>query len=82
MTDPPLRVDYWVLNGGAVEVRIFNVAGLTMRHLVNLSLTPGAYSAYWDGTDDSGQLMTTGLYLVAVREPNRMEIKKVLVVRQ
>jgi flagellar hook assembly protein FlgD len=75
-------VDYWVLNGGDVQLRVYNVRGTTIRHLYTGSQAPGAYTLTWDGLDDDGQQASTGLYLIAVMEPNRVETKKVAVVKQ
>jgi hypothetical protein len=82
LSDPPLRVDYWVVNGGAVQVRVYNVVGLAVRHLTDADMQPGAYTLYWDGKDDTGAPLASGLYLVAVKEPGRVDIKKVLVLKQ
>jgi len=82
LSDPPLRVDYWVLNGGTVEVRVYNVADVAVRHLSSATMAPGAYTLYWDGKDDTGAPMASGLYLIAVTEPGRVDIKKVLVLKQ
>jgi hypothetical protein len=82
LSDPPLAVDYWVLNGGTVQVRVYNVAGVAIRHLVNASMGVGAYATAWDGKDDTGAPVYSGLYIVAITEPNRVEVKKVLVLRQ
>ncbi len=61
---------------------VYNVADARIKTLVHASLPAGAYTAYWDGRDDRGEIAASGLYLVAVLEPRRMEIKKVLVLKQ
>ena len=71
-----------MINGGDVQLRVYNVRGATIRHLYSGSQAPAAYTQYWDGLDDNGQEASTGLYLIAVMEPNRVEIKKVAVVKQ
>jgi hypothetical protein len=40
------------------------------------------YTAFWDGRDDNGSPVYSGLYLVVITEPKRVEIKKVLAVNQ
>lgn len=69
-------------NGGSIHIDVYNVAGLEMRHLVAQSMIAGAYTIYWDGRDDTGAPMASGLYLVVMTEPSRMEIKKVVVLKQ
>lgn len=82
VSDPPLRVDYWVIQGGSVQLRVYNVAGSTIRHLASVDQAPGAYTLFWNGLDDDGQESSTGLYLIALIQPNRVDIKKVAVVKQ
>jgi hypothetical protein len=81
-TDPPLRVDYWVINGGDVKVCVYSVADYKIRTIVSTNLPVGAYTTYWDGRDDRGESVASGLYLVAIIEPRRVEIKKVVVLKQ
>ncbi len=82
LTDPPLRIDYWVENSGSVQIRIYSAVDLLVRHLASLNQAAGAYTIYWDGRDDTGAPLASGLYLVAVFENQRVEIKKVLVFKQ
>jgi flagellar hook assembly protein FlgD len=82
LSDPPLLVAYWVVNGGQVDIRIYNVADICIRHLVSANMGLGAYAANWDGKDDNGNPVYSGLYLVAITEPGRIEIKKVVAVNQ
>jgi flagellar hook assembly protein FlgD len=65
-----------------VEVRVYTVAGRCVRHLVDMNLPAGAYTTTWDGADDRGEMVYSGLYFVLVKDPGRREIKKVLVVRR
>ena len=82
LTDPPLRVDYWVENGGQVQVKVYNVAGQQIQTLVEGSMPVGAYTTYWDGKDYNGSPSFTGLYLVVVKESRRWEAKKLLVIHR
>jgi hypothetical protein len=82
LSDPPLRIDYWIVNGGSYQIRVYNVAGLCIRHLASASTPIGAYTTYWDGKDDTGAPLASGLYVVAVTESGRVDVKKVLVLKQ
>jgi flagellar hook assembly protein FlgD len=83
LSDPPLLVAYWVINGGQVDIRVYNVADICIRHLVSANMPQGTtYTAFWDGRDDNGSPVYSGLYLVVITEPKRVEIKKVLAVNQ
>jgi hypothetical protein len=82
VTGSPLVVDYWVVNGGAIDIGIHSMAGQIIRHLLNTTQTAGAYAVNWDGKDDEGSPVYSGIYLVVVHEGSRVEMKKVLAVRE
>ena len=82
VSGPPLAINYQVVNGGSVEVSVFNVLGQRMRRVVQASQPPNYYSVLWDGSDDTGDALSTGLYLVVYSENGSIQIKKVLVMKK
>ena len=46
------------------QVRIFDRTGVVVRTLCNGKRLYGKSSELWDGTDDSGELLPTGIYIV------------------
>ncbi len=49
-------------SGGAVEMTIYDVNGREVRTLVNERMTPGDRLAYWDGLDNTGEKVGSGVY--------------------
>lgn len=47
-----------------VRITIFNARGRAVRHLSRGSISPSAGSVIWDGRDDSGLYVPTGIYIV------------------
>lgn len=82
VSGPSLAIYYQVVNGGTVRVSVYNVLGQRMRQVVHTSQPPNYYSVLWDGTDDTGTALSTGLYLVVFDENGSDQIKKVLVVKK
>jgi len=50
--------------GGATEVTVYSVLGQPVRQLVNRALSVGYYSRIWDGRDNAGNPVGTGVYLI------------------
>jgi hypothetical protein len=50
-----------------VELTIYNILGQVVRRLVNDRQFPGKHIAYWDGSDDGGQPVASGVYLYQLR---------------
>jgi hypothetical protein len=82
LSDPPLPVYYQVPQGGEVQLMIYSIVARPVRHLAGGSIAAGAYSASWDGKEDSGEPVAPGIYLVVLTEPGHTVIKKLLVLKQ
>jgi hypothetical protein len=82
LSGTPLSISF-VSNGGVIDLRVYNVTGASVRHLITqVSIPAGSHTVSWDGKDDNGEPVATGLYMVVVLEAGHAEIKKVLVVKQ
>jgi len=79
---PALTISYGFQAPGAMKLRVYNIQGMVIRHLADGPTGAGVYTTVWDGRDDLGQEVTTGIYLVVLRFEKHTEIKKVLVIRQ
>ena len=62
------------------EIKILTIDG----KLVNSFLSPGGRVAYWDGKDQQGRLVNSGVYLIVAhdQEGNSVLTGKVAVLRQ
>jgi len=81
LSDPPLVIKYRS-SGTLIDLRIYNPTANSIRHLCSCVLQPGFHTFVWDGKDDNGEPVNTGLYLVMARESGHVELKKVLVVKR
>ena len=64
-----------------VRLAVYNVLGQMVRTLVLAERAPGAYSAAWDGLDDSGRDVGTGVYVVQLSTALNRGRRKVLLLR-
>ena len=58
---------YEVTTGGQVALRVYNAAGQRVRELYHGYRPPGRYRAMWDGCDDRGAELASGVYLWELR---------------
>ncbi len=63
---------------GKTFVHIYNVLGQRVRTLRDEPLKAGPNDAYWDGRDDSGNSLATGVYFIRIETPNREQVLKVV----
>lgn len=66
---------------GDVRLGLYNVRGQLVRTVTGPALTRGRYDWAWDGTDDSGAAVSSGVYFVRLEVDGRTETEKVLLVR-
>ncbi|MBN1352358.1 FG-GAP repeat protein [candidate division KSB1 bacterium] len=64
-----------------VELKIFNALGEEVCTLVNAYQAAGAYKVVWDGKDNLGKIMPTGIYLYKLVSSDYSEIRKLVFVR-
>jgi hypothetical protein len=69
--------------GGPASTRIdlFDVSGRLVRRIFDGEKTPGMHLHTWDGTDDRGRPVDTGVYYLRLRSAGLEETGKILVVR-
>jgi hypothetical protein len=66
---------------GDVELAVFNLAGQRAATLVQGMRDAGTYAVRWDGTDDAGQALASGVYLYRLRAGAQEQTCKLLLVR-
>lgn len=62
MGDGPATVRYEVDRTGDVELALYNVLGQRVRTLVNGPHSRGTFTTTWDGRDDGGSRVASGVY--------------------
>jgi subtilisin-like proprotein convertase family protein len=60
--NPVTTVSYGVPQDGQVALKVYNVAGKLVRTLVDGEIEAGYHTAVWDGRDDRGVPVASGVY--------------------
>jgi hypothetical protein len=68
-----------VSESGPVTVEVFDVTGRRVRTLVSANLSAGRHELAWDGRDDAGRSVASGLYFYRARGVEGVVTRKVLV---
>jgi hypothetical protein len=76
-------IDYVVPadGAGAIDLSIYDVSGRLVRTLHGVSQSPGAHSAFWNGTDRSGAAAPSGVYFCRLRCGDRSETRRIVLLR-
>jgi hypothetical protein len=60
--NPVTQITFSVTKPGKVVLRIYDIAGRHLRALADGWREPGVYSEVWDGRDDAGKQLSSGVY--------------------
>ena len=61
--NPTTSIQYSLDHAGDVTLAIYDVTGRLIRRLVNAWREPGAYAVEWDGRDEGGKRLASGVYI-------------------
>jgi hypothetical protein len=69
--------------GGALNttLRIYNVLGELVRTLVDEPMAPGTHDVMWDGKDESGSQVASGIYFYRLRSGDFQDTKKMVMMK-
>ena len=77
------RIEYSIPggSGGLAVLTIHDAAGRWIRTLIGASQHPGIHSVYWDGTNQAGAAVASGVYFCRLRWSGKSETRSMLLVR-
>ncbi|GAB4344023.1 MAG: hypothetical protein Kow0037_32450 [Calditrichia bacterium] len=79
--NPSTAIEYWLPAAEPVELVIYNVLGEKVRQLVSGQRESGLHRMVWDGRDETGQRVASGVYLYQLKTPSLTRTKKMMLVR-
>ncbi len=78
---PSTSISYRVAQEARVTIVVFDVAGRAVKTLVSEIVPAGNHQVTWDGRDDSGNLVPSGVYIYQYRSGRSVESKRVVRLR-
>ncbi|MGB6120482.1 MAG: T9SS type A sorting domain-containing protein, partial [Bacteroidota bacterium] len=69
------------LTGSLAEVVVYDLNGQIVKRLLKRELPSGNYMTRWDGTNDSGRGVSSGVYLYRVRSGDQQVIGKMMLLK-
>ncbi len=83
-TTIPFRVDgsrFMVHSPVRTTLVIYNILGQRVRTLVDEERLPGEYKVIWEGKDDSGKEVSSGIYFYQLKTKDYTETRKMVLLR-
>ena len=79
--NPVTTIAYDIPEPTYVEIAIYDLLGGKVRTLVSKEMSPGFHSAVWNGKDDRGRLVASGMFIVRLSSSSFMDVRKMLMLK-
>ncbi len=79
--NPSTKIEYTMPRAGHVSIKIYNLKGELVRTLVDASQDAGRHTVVWDGTNDHGASVASGVYFYETRTAGKVAIQKMALVK-
>ncbi len=79
--NPETVIEYQLSTTGEVELAIYDVVGRHVRTLRQERQNAGTHNAIWDGRDNRGRAVASGIYLYRLVFGNQIEVRRMVLLR-
>ena len=79
--NPVTQIAYTIPENSDVSLSIFDLNGKQIREWNQENQAAGSYSLEWNGTNNSGNKVSTGLYLYKLTAGNYSDTKKMIIIK-
>lgn len=79
--NPTTNITYKIARVADVQLSIYNLLGQKVRTLINDRRNTGSYTVQWDGKDELGRAVATGVYLYKLEASGVVHTQKMLLMQ-
>lgn len=75
------EIHYQIPEDGPVALKVFNILGQQVRTLVDSEQKAGRYAISWDGLDQYGRVVASGIYFCRLTSGEYRQVRKMLLIK-
>jgi ligand-binding sensor domain-containing protein len=79
--NPETNIRFDVAKSAKVQLNIYNLRGELVKQLTNRNYQPGTYRLLWDGTNEAGNQVVSGIYFYQLRTGSKTQTRKMMFVQ-
>ena len=79
--NPETKIEYSIAKAGNAELTIYNIKGQRVKTLINDHIEAGDHSIVWNGKDDKGTDVSSGVYFYRLKTADGVHNKKMLLLK-
>jgi hypothetical protein len=79
--NPSTKIEFSLPERAQVTLEIYNISGKRVKRLVDEELPSGQWSVIWDGEDDKGMEVASGIYFYRLKTSQFTQTRKMVLIR-
>ena len=79
--NPKTTIEFETAQSGRVKLTVYNVLGQQIKTLSDGQLNPGSYRVTWDGTNDNGAAVSSGIYFLRMSADSFLQHRRMLLMK-
>jgi len=79
--NPSTEISFTMERAGRAIITIYNILGEQVKTLVDGRFSPGIHTVVWDGKDDNGHPLSTGIYLYSMETEEYSKTRKMVLLK-
>jgi hypothetical protein len=79
--NPTTTISYQLPESGPVQIVIYNLLGQKIRTLVNDRMDAGFYTVGWDGADETGRQVASGVYIYRMQSAAFSQTQRMMLLK-
>jgi len=79
--NPVTTIRFDIPQESHVRMDVYNVLGQRVRTLMNSTMQPGFHAVRWDGTNDIGKPLASGMYIYRIQSSKFTSVKKLVLMK-
>jgi len=79
--NPETAIRFSTREAGPVRISIYNLKGQIVKTLVNTDMAAGSHRVIWNGKDESGRSVSSGIYMYRMETPGYSKTLKMMLMK-
>jgi flagellar hook assembly protein FlgD len=80
--NPSTTIEFSIQNDSKIDISVFNIKGQKIKTLIQNEFPKGSHSIYWNGDNESGKPVSSGIYYYKLNVNGKTEaVKKCLLLK-
>ncbi len=79
--NPETTISYFLPEGGHTNLSIYNIKGQRVRKIVDAELKHGQHQSTFNGLDDNGRMLPSGLYFARISQKGLESVLKIVLMK-